>query len=1021
MAGRALQLLPRDGHHRTFTASSITLKRRGRRKTSNNDGSADEDPFAILEEAARRTTTPQVIDPATTFRPKPLPNPTMQQDEEHFPTLGKMASKKAQGKQAARVPSKTKKQIDDEEAAAFLEEATKRVTSQRAPAQTIAPVEAQKNLQRAPQSGVNVRHGVVASIPFRTPSQIREGQPTVFEDEASSVTRLQMSEQSKVPAQTHRISSQGHQAQEEEENEKAAFVEEIRKHVNYKKMSDLLTASVQTPQLLTPALWNRKKTGEEKATSRANHGGLSELRGSSAKSPKGMAGPKQTTREALSRKGDSSAKLGAQNAAGSSKATVAADGKAFPSHLTNNRSGEELQKWYKEAVERVMSHERRSEMATSQRDPYSNLHQPAKRKMPHPREPWVFRTSRRTISTKASKSDPSGGEPQHTGKPLESPSCAGSGTKMVEPMVHEVAADNRLDAEAHSSSASLQKNTHLPSVFLEESNPSPVLIDSKRSSGVLSSLEREELSSLLSSLKARDTEKQYTKPKADVKAFSNSIPISPYQRVQTNEHPVKARARAEAKQRLLDNPWAVLLASPVRMCQATGVRLPKKIMVGWSYVRSPKDDQIYLMPEELANLSQLGAEGRNNSLSNKFSGEGRHQRTLGSDPTVPADVTKSTVTNVSAPSTWSGNGLDEKGQGHGSENSIVAQTTSESHKPNPTISPAKLHMRPSSILLRELSKRMRGTGERAIKTTPGTVNRLVPNRWREQARKFEKSAEARSPQVGFLTTQEMHKVQWHPNIENIMLNLLQSRVLKALEVTVMRNAHQTGIHRRIIPLPSVGSGTSEERSTMVTSPGIKQAVLLWLGNEESSRSTSPDSESNTRQSSHPPPAAPSTSASSILRFVPHNDDNKVVTSPSGDARGEPDHVFIPIWTHDSTAHATNQSDHTVQNPYAPSTISLELYNATNNHSPTDKPVTYSLPAFDLHALLGESSTIKLHTLSQSNQAIADAFGLNHQNEASGWVMVKGGYGVKGFKKLVQEVWRLWLFVGGRRLEENRDE
>ncbi len=238
----------------------------------------------------------------------------------------------------------------------------------------------------------------------------------------------------------------------------------------------------------------------------------------------------------------------------------------------------------------------------------------------------------------------------------------------------------------------------------------------------------------------------------------------------------------------------------------------------------------------------------------------------------------------------------------------------------------------------------------------------------------------------------------------------------------MRNSHKTGVHRRIISLPSAASVAFEEQSRMITSSSIEQAVLLWLDPAESCRGTSPSSESNTSRPSHPLPVAPSICAGSVLRFVPHNDNQKVMTSHSGDGRVEPERLVIPIWTQPSTAHADNQSDQTLQNPYVPPTISVELQNATNNHISKGSRVTHALPVFDLYALLGESCTSKLHTLSQSNQVLADAFGLSRENEASGWVMVKGGYGTEGFKTLVHEVWRLWLFVGGRgRREDGRED
>ena len=58
---------------------------------------------------------------------------------------------------------------------------------------------------------------------------------------------------------------------------------------------------------------------------------------------------------------------------------------------------------------------------------------------------------------------------------------------------------------------------------------------------------------------------------------------------------------------LKNNPWAEILASPIRVCQASGARLPVDLLLDLGYVKNPKDQKIYLVPANLADLDALEA------------------------------------------------------------------------------------------------------------------------------------------------------------------------------------------------------------------------------------------------------------------------------------------------------------------------------------------------------------------------------------------------------------------------------
>ncbi|PGH14902.1 hypothetical protein AJ79_02765 [Helicocarpus griseus UAMH5409] len=74
----------------------------------------------------------------------------------------------------------------------------------------------------------------------------------------------------------------------------------------------------------------------------------------------------------------------------------------------------------------------------------------------------------------------------------------------------------------------------------------------------------------------------------------------------------KARADQKDLDRLKYNPWARMLASPVRLCTATGARLPVKTMGEWGLVEHPETQGLFILPTDLMEqeLHRAGAENR---------------------------------------------------------------------------------------------------------------------------------------------------------------------------------------------------------------------------------------------------------------------------------------------------------------------------------------------------------------------------------------------------------------------------
>lgn len=81
---------------------------------------------------------------------------------------------------------------------------------------------------------------------------------------------------------------------------------------------------------------------------------------------------------------------------------------------------------------------------------------------------------------------------------------------------------------------------------------------------------------------------------------SDSLPRSPLAAQQKFEKKRKLQPKAADLHDLRRNPWAMALASPVRMCAITRTRLPRDFLGGWGLIQRPDDmEKLWLMPVEL--------------------------------------------------------------------------------------------------------------------------------------------------------------------------------------------------------------------------------------------------------------------------------------------------------------------------------------------------------------------------------------------------------------------------------------
>ncbi|KAI2732871.1 hypothetical protein DTO012A8_10139 [Penicillium roqueforti] len=77
----------------------------------------------------------------------------------------------------------------------------------------------------------------------------------------------------------------------------------------------------------------------------------------------------------------------------------------------------------------------------------------------------------------------------------------------------------------------------------------------------------------------------------------------------------KRRPTTQEEADLLKNPWALMLASPARMCSVTGARLPSALLGTWGLIRQPTSDDLYMIPVGLLQDSLQSNKTKNLSSS----------------------------------------------------------------------------------------------------------------------------------------------------------------------------------------------------------------------------------------------------------------------------------------------------------------------------------------------------------------------------------------------------------------------
>jgi hypothetical protein len=250
--------------------------------------------------------------------------------------------------------------------------------------------------------------------------------------------------------------------------------------------------------------------------------------------------------------------------------------------------------------------------------------------------------------------------------------------------------------------------------------------------------------------------------------LSRSLPESPVmRRLRMTKYPKRTPTNQELL-RLINNPWASLLASPVRQCQGTGVRLPVDLLVPWELVKRPSDQGVYLMPRQLAVLEKLKP---------GWNSEERY-----------GGLWKSGVEEWKPSLKDSEEANSEAGR----------ETASKSNGPEEL--KIMIRLLPYQPLTQRLTDRMiRKNSVGKVFTGKAAVERIIPYREKEKIKTLNHYA-AQDEDI-----LDLNQLQWQPDIAERMKGIMRVRVLTALETLGIEGGRRFQ-RTHIVPIDALSTG-----------------------------------------------------------------------------------------------------------------------------------------------------------------------------------------------------------------------
>jgi hypothetical protein len=481
---------------------------------------------------------------------------------------------------------------------------------------------------------------------------------------------------------------------------------------------------------------------------------------------------------------------------------------------------------------------------------------------------------------------------------------------------------------------------------------------------------------------------------------SNSLPVSPLVQALERKKPTKLSSKGVVKEELANNPWAAMLASPLRLCSATGVRLPKDLLVPWGLVRNPATEEVYFMPTTLAELDSLKDKRRSSKSANSAlvkrntiteeypSNLEPDSYTSHANADTQADRKRSemdlSTSHLESNHTEADARLHER---------LVTSRASEYLSPRPT--PSMIYMLPSLPLLHHLTLRFTSLQKDMVtrRSKPNAINSILP--WRlkasidrakfyaEQRRKISPSSASREA-ANVPSPNSFQHVKWEVDINEVMLCILRERLLAALDMLGNRNQKLWHQQRELVKAFRVtwtSHGSGEEGSWRVLS-GDKHTQPVAEGSE-----------------------GPDVEGTKICLLVESNGANSSLMQHKIDTKqnqGDEEEAT------QVSRHASSQ----VADPFAATGDSWRNYSDLD--PPTIKVDQFgSVPLFSLNGLFGPDHASRFRQLSKTIGVLAPRPLAPSDIHGYAYVLVIPAQAFGG-TSVIEEVWRLWRFLGGMR-------
>lgn len=465
------------------------------------------------------------------------------------------------------------------------------------------------------------------------------------------------------------------------------------------------------------------------------------------------------------------------------------------------------------------------------------------------------------------------------------------------------------------------------------------------------------------------------------------LPQSPiFKKGRLKDTPLKIHLRT-TEQPLKHDPWARMLAEPVRLCKGSGVRLPTSLISNWSLTRHPTSGEVYLMPSGLANVEKMERVSTRQEL--------RHRKKMAR---AEVDDDDNPFEDNDPFDELANHEQDTEGRtpaitGNATEGGDpMSYPLLERSSARPGTTPAI-----RILLYDNLLNLFSLTTLRSRRKRVNVAARLIPRAWLErleEARQYERNRTVFETLTGdndptppsVEATLEIAKLRWQIDIGERLAEILRKRVMFACERAAMVYAEpkkRKTRHVAIVPMARV-RGTFNTTSNLAGGSEDMTAFPDDPNSENSSRNIQLDSRTQPDASTKGDelPARHTQLAPRIFLYLGPNASSNLTTftNPDRDAMIPP---LLRSWV-------TGRSQR--------------------------------FPIFPIRAMLEEESyqdllqlLCRYQFLKQDEVAGLDTEGSDHL------LMLKPAATNDFIEGLLRAVWRLWRYGGGRRWMEPENE